>query len=45
MSLYVAAYDIKVEPEDLDDLRFRVGLLLAHTDAFPGSAIRSPTIR
>lgn len=29
-----SVFEIEVEPEELDELRFRVGLLLANTDAF-----------
>ncbi len=29
-----SVFEIEVEPEELDDLRFRVGVLLARTDAF-----------
>lgn len=29
-----SVFEIEVEPEELDDLRFRIGLLLAPTDAF-----------
>ena len=29
-----SVFEIEVEPEDLDELRFRVGVLLARTDAF-----------
>jgi len=29
-----SVFEIEVEPEDLDELRFRVGVLLAKTDAF-----------
>jgi CRISPR-associated endonuclease Cas2 len=29
-----SVYEIDLSPEDLDDLRFRVGLLLARTDLF-----------
>ena len=29
-----SVFEIEVEPEELDDLRFRVGVLLAKTDLF-----------
>jgi CRISPR-associated protein Cas2 len=29
-----SVFEIEVDPEDLDELRFRVGVLLAKTDAF-----------
>jgi len=29
-----SVFEVELEPEDLDDLRFRVGILLAKTDVF-----------